>query len=204
MQLFFIRHGMTKGNIEKRYIGCTDEDLCQDGIWQLEKKKDAGIYQEIPNDAVIWSSPKKRCLQTAQILFGNKKLEVEERLQECDFGDWEGKNYMDLKNDPRYQKWIDSGGRLPFPNGEGIQEFKKRCVQACCEILNQEQKKSSCVFVVHGGTIMAILEQFGYPQKGYYDYQCQNGDGYICMVEQDINKNPVLRVQKKCCLREGL
>ena len=32
--------------------------------------------------------------------------------------------------------------------------------------------------VVHGGTIMAILERFGTPKKNYFDYQVKNGCGY--------------------------
>lgn len=197
MQLFLIRHGMTKGNLEKRYIGCSDEVLCQEGIRQLEEKRNAGIYREIPSDAVVWCSPKKRCIQTAQILFGKREIKIEDRLRECEFGDWEGKNYMDLRNDPRYQKWIDSGGTISFPNGEEIQAFKERSVQACREILRWEQKEKNYVFVVHGGTIMAILEQFGYPKKGYYDYQCSNGEGYICVAEQDENNSPILRIQRR-------
>ena len=179
MQLFLIRHGMTKGNLEKRYIGCSDEVLCQEGIRQLEEKRNTGIYREIPSDAVVWCSPKKRCIQTAQILFGKREIKIEDRLRECEFGDWEGKNYMDLRNDPRYQKWIDSGGTISFPNGEEIQAFKERSVQACREILRWEQKEKNYVFVVHGGTIMAILEQFGYPKKGYYDWQTENLSGYL-------------------------
>lgn len=200
MKLFLIRHGMTKGNIEKRYIGSTDEILCPEGIEQLEQRKRIGIYKEIPEDAILWSSPMRRCLQTAEILFGKKQPKIENRLRECDFGDWEGKNYIDLSNDKNYQAWIDSGGSIPFPNGEAIQTFKRRCVQACCEILNQGQESDHYIFVVHGGTIMAILEQLGYPKKGYYDYQCQNGEGYVCTVER--NRTITLQVQR--CLQDGL
>ena len=35
MELYFIRHGKTKGNIEKRYIGSTDENLCKEGKEKL-------------------------------------------------------------------------------------------------------------------------------------------------------------------------
>ena len=38
--LVFIRHGATKGNLEKRYIGRTDEPLCDIGIGQALKLKD--------------------------------------------------------------------------------------------------------------------------------------------------------------------
>ena len=33
-----IRHALTQGNMEGRYIGQTDEELCREGIEQLEKR----------------------------------------------------------------------------------------------------------------------------------------------------------------------
>ena len=40
IELYLIRHGMTPGNAEHRYIGRqTDEPLSEDGRQQLEKKK---------------------------------------------------------------------------------------------------------------------------------------------------------------------
>ena len=38
-QLILIRHGATAGNLEKRYIGRTDEALCPLGIHQVEELK---------------------------------------------------------------------------------------------------------------------------------------------------------------------
>ena len=41
IELYLIRHGMTPGNAEHRYIGRqTDEPLSEDGRQQLEKRKD--------------------------------------------------------------------------------------------------------------------------------------------------------------------
>ena len=38
MSWILIRHGMTKGNLEKRYVGCrTDETLCPEGIAPLRQ-----------------------------------------------------------------------------------------------------------------------------------------------------------------------
>ena len=38
MKWILIRHGMTRGNMEKRYVGCrTDESLCPEGIAQLKQ-----------------------------------------------------------------------------------------------------------------------------------------------------------------------
>ena len=33
--------------------------------------------------------------------------------------------------------------------------------------------------IVHGGTVMSIMEAFAQPPAGYYDYQIKNGCGYI-------------------------
>ena len=42
IELYLIRHGMTLGNVEHRYIGRqTDEPLSEDGRQQLEKRKEA-------------------------------------------------------------------------------------------------------------------------------------------------------------------
>ena len=38
---------------------------------------------------------------------------------------------------------------------------------------------SGATFVVHGGTIMAILERFAQPHQGYYHWQVTNGHGFI-------------------------
>ena len=45
MRIYLIRHSMTKGNKEKRYIGTTDESLCLEGIQLLEERK--GMYGKI-------------------------------------------------------------------------------------------------------------------------------------------------------------
>lgn len=33
------------------------------------------------------------------------------------------KNYEELKDDPGYQRWLDSNGTIPFPEGEGQETF---------------------------------------------------------------------------------
>jgi alpha-ribazole phosphatase len=46
MKIVLIRHGATAGNIKKRYIGITDEDLCASGIESIHNNIKAGYYQE--------------------------------------------------------------------------------------------------------------------------------------------------------------
>lgn len=167
MKIYLIRHGKTAGNLEKRYIGVTDEPLCPEGIREFHNRR-------YPDCEIVISSPMKRCIETARLIYPNKKLIVCEGLAECDFGDFEGKNYLELSEDPDYQNWIDSGGVLPFPNGESPGDFKKRCIRGFDEMIKKYADKGSIAFVIHGGTIMAIMER--YTKCGFYDHQIGNGD----------------------------
>lgn len=186
-ELILIRHGKTAGNLLGRYIGSrTDEPLCDEGREGLAGK-------QLPEVERLYVSPMKRCVETAEILwpgFDRKKMQKVTDLRECDFGDFENKNYKELSGNRDYQAWIDSNGTLPFPNGESMDAFKNRCREAFARIVEEvsgaEQEwiasGKTGIFragiVVHGGTIMAILEQYGYPKAAYFDYQVKNGCGY--------------------------
>ena len=186
-ELILIRHGKPAGNLLGRYIGSrTDEPLCDEGREELAGK-------QLPEVERLYVSPMKRCVETAEILwpgFDRKKMQKVTDLRECDFGDFENKNYKELSGNGDYQAWIDSNGTLPFPNGESMDAFKSRCLEAFARIVEgvsgaeQEWLASGKTgifragIVVHGGTIMAILEQYGYPKAAYFDYQVKNGCGY--------------------------
>ena len=186
-ELILIRHGKTAGNLLGRYIGSrTDEPLCDEGREGLAGK-------QMPEVERLYVSPMKRCVETAEILwpgFDRKKMQKVTDLRECDFGDFENKNYKELSGNGDYQAWIDSNGTLPFPNGESMDAFKSRCLEAFARIVEEvsgaEQEwiasGKTGIFragiVVHGGTIMAIMEQYGYPKAAYFDYQVKNGCGY--------------------------
>ena len=203
-RLFLIRHGMTEGNREKRYIGKTDEGVCDEGRRMLERRKAAGEY---PEADLVFVSPMRRCLETAEVLYpGQEPVGVEE-FRECDFGLFEGKNYRELTGNVHYQAWIDSGGTLPFPEGESRGAFQDRCCAGfvrmagiCAEWERAEEKKGTerrelrATCVVHGGTIMALLERFGTEGGDYYSYQCGSGQGYRCVAggsPEEIGKGEI-------------
>ncbi len=192
MKLVFIRHGKTKGNIQSRYIGSTDEELCQEGINRLEGNLYKNIY---PVADIGFASPMKRCIQTAEIIYPylSKSLYIIDKFKEINFGRFEGKNYLELNGDTRYQEWIDSGGTIGFPDGEDREVFSKRCTAGfqealiICHRLIKDKllyENSTASFIVHGGTIMSIMEAYAGGGKGsYFNYQCSNGHGYICNID---------------------
>ena len=87
MKIYLIRHGMTAGNREKRYVGChTDEDLCEEGIAQIQSN-------EYPRVDRLYVSPLKRCITTAELIYPHMPMVTNVKLEEMDFGDFEYKNY---------------------------------------------------------------------------------------------------------------
>lgn len=190
-----IRHGETEANKEHRYLGRTDESLSKEGKEKLLQYQAQGKY---PSADMIFSSPMKRCKETAQILYADVPIKEIPEWKEMDFGNFEGKNYEDLKEDERYQAWIDSNGTLPFPNGESRDNFIRRCMQGMDRMIQDLQEEivadkdiNTVAAVVHGGTIMALLCSFC--GGNYFDYQVKNGEGFACRLTFD---NKVLEILK--------
>lgn len=212
MKIYLIRHGETKGNREHRYVGTTDEGLLPEGEQALREKK-------MPQDVRVYASPLRRCRETARILFPEQEPILIEDLRECDFGEFEYKNYAELNGNPDYQRFIDTMGESGFPGGEDMKSFQQRCVRGLEEVLRQEKERSEggrqekqyeeaqseekqlkdnqpkedqpdIALVVHGGTIMALLDRFSMPHRDYYDWQVKNGSGYVatvsCQAEGDL------------------
>ena len=199
IKLWLIRHGKTPGNEEKRYVGRTDEGLSALGKKELGEK-------QFPKVRLLFSSPMKRCLESCEILWPGTEATVIPKLREIDFGEFEGKNYQELSGNKDYQAWIDSGGVMPFPGGEGRDTFMQRSLSGFREMLyaiadfeggealregealqsgedalkGGDETCACAAAVVHGGTIMSVLSQlYG---GDYYDYQIPNGAGYLVTI----------------------
>lgn len=178
MKVYLIRHGKTKGNIFHRYIGTTDEPLLLE-----EKNRLASCHY--PSADMVITSPLLRCKQTAEVLYPKIEKVILSGLRECDFGLFENKNWKELSQEPLYQEWVDSNGKNPFPKGENPIEFRERSCQAFQQAIGicREKNFQSVAMVVHGGTIMSIMERYAIPKKDFYQWHVQNGCGYEIEIE---------------------
>lgn len=184
--LAIIRHGETQANKERRYLGKTDETLSESGIEILRCYKEQNCY---PDVEYLFASPMKRCMETAKILYPKLRPVIIPEWEEMDFGQFEYKNYEELKDDSRYQKWIDSGGSLDFPDGESRAHFIMRCeagLMKMCDKLYQmtgadTNEPIRAGIIAHGGTVMALLHSFS--GADYFDSQISNGRGYLCKMK---------------------
>lgn len=192
MELILIRHLKTPGNEKRQYIGSTDEELSEQEVLNFKQKYKIDSYPQVQQVIV---SPMKRCIQTAELVYPEVQIQQESLLKECDFGIFEGKTYEELKDRAEYQAWLDSGGTIAFPEGEEQKEFRSRCVRGMlCQVDRLcKENVESAAFVVHGGTIMAVLEQLAEDQKDFYHWQMENGGGYRMLVDEEEWKSGVHR-----------
>ena len=195
MELILIRHLKTPGNEKRQYIGSTDEDLSEQEVLNFKKKCKQASYPQVQQVIV---SPIKICIQPAELFYPKNHIPQEVLLKECDFGIFEGKTYEELKDRAEYQAWLDSGGTIAFPEGEEQKEFRSRCVRGMlCQVDRLcEENVESAAFVVHGGTIMAVLEQLAEDQKDFYHWQVENGGGYRMLVDEDEWKSGIHRFRE--------
>ena len=173
MEIYFIRHGETVCNKERRYQGAIDLPLSEEGRRKLCR---ADFEAE-----EVFVSTLKRSIETARILFPEAKLLQDPGLDEMHFGDFEGRTADEMKDDPAYGKWVEDNCEGRCPNGESMAEFDERVRSAVSRILRKaaEEKKEKVVIVAHGGTFMSALEGFASPERKYYEWLPGNGAGYV-------------------------
>lgn len=182
MICLLIRHGKTPGNERGAYIGCKlDESLSKKGV---EEAKNCILYKDLIKSRKyrIFTSPLKRAVETAELLFEERGTVVDE-LTEIDFGEFEGKNYEELNGREDYQQWIDSGGVIAFPGGESMEEYGTRCKEGFRNVIKQTMEDEMAIIVAHGGTIMALLSEL--TGENYFDFQVKNLEGYLLEFRTD-------------------
>lgn len=183
--IHFIRNALTDENLEGRYIGHTDVEIGEEGRAQLGQMKDDLIYP--PVDAVF-TSPLKRCTETAKILYPDNKPIVIEGLIEYNFGEFENKTAEQLEKHPVFPKWLAGEKGVEPPFGESNEAFEKRVLGTFEKIAEGLMKTgtTSAAIVTHGGVIMAILAAFGIPEYPMHEWITPNGCGFTVKVNPSL------------------
>ena len=106
MQIYFVRHGKTEWNLQKRFQGAHgDSPLLAQSLIDIQKLSD---FLGETKFAAIYSSPLKRARTTAERLtknLGNPfSVKIDDRLREFDLGEMEGLTFAEAK--ARYPKQV--------------------------------------------------------------------------------------------------
>lgn len=180
-RIHFIRHALTEANEEGRYIGITDSPVSKKGKLELAEKKQNYIYPEVDK---VYVSPLKRCIATAAFIYPEGYARVVPEIREMNFGDFEGKLLVDIKDTPEYKQFIKGGLDNPAPNGESLRKVIERCYEGISFIIEDMMKNGyhSAAVVTHGGIIMNMLSCFGMPKYNPNEFACDFGEGFTVLA----------------------
>lgn len=151
IHVYFVRHGQTQWNVEKRLQGRTDIPLNEAGRLQIRAYQLPTPLQSIP----WFNSPLLRAQQTAELLGVDSHSEM--ALIEMGWGDWEGQILKQLHSDDpvNFAKQEARGLDLQPPNGESPRLVAQR-VTAWVESLELDNTEQYIGCVSHKGVIRGV------------------------------------------------
>ena len=151
-----LRHGKCEGgNI---FRGSTDVPLTDEGF---DSMKNSCARANCNWDMIV-SSPLFRCRRFAKHLSLELNIpwEIEDRLKEMSFGDWDGKSIDAIWKE--YEDEIKTWSKNPTvytpPNAEPIQALNDR-TNACRLELQKRYIGKHLLLVTHGGVIRVLISQ---------------------------------------------
>ena len=156
LRIYFMRHGETVWNRDRRYQGMTDIELSETGIKQAEC-----VAERLKNIQIdkIYSSPLKRAMATAEPVAAVKGLEIipDDRFREIHFGEWEGQTVPELieKYGDTYKNFIRNPQIYGFPGEGSVQNVINRLKPGIDEIM--EHDDGNVLIISHGGMIRLMI-----------------------------------------------
>lgn len=180
-KLYLLRHGMVRDNLEGRYTGSRDPDLCEEGITELLSLQQKYEY---PGVGRVYSSPMKRCVETARLLYPELTPVVVEELRECGLGEFEGRTVEELKSSPDYRRWMEDAASATPQGGEPLEEFCARIAAGLDAVIRDVMKDgmSAAAVITHGGVISTLLASCGMPRRSISEWPVESGCGYTLQV----------------------
>ncbi len=129
-RLILVRHGETELTAQRRYSGRGDAPLSARG--QAQSRATASRVAGLGPIAGVVTSPLQRCVDLAEriaVEAGGVPLQVEPDLVECDFGEWEGLTFADVRKrwPDQLDAWLGSPSTAP-PGGESFDAVDTRVV----------------------------------------------------------------------------
>ena len=160
MEIYFVRHGQTVWNVEKRFQGLSDSPLTELGITQAkllgEKLKDIKFDK-------FYSTSLKRANDTANYIKGNReqKVEIFDDFVEISMGDMEGIQQEEFKK--LYPEQVKNFffNQLEYNpssfGGESFLEVRERVAKGLEKFIKLNQDYERVLVVSHGATLKTLL-----------------------------------------------
>ncbi|MGP3988907.1 histidine phosphatase family protein [Streptomyces sp. 3N207] len=129
--LILVRHGRSTANTDGLLAGRTP-GVALDEHGRQQAAELPGRLRDLPLAAAV-SSPLRRCQETLRPLTAARPelpLHTEERITECDYGDWSGRKLAELNDEPLMATVQRHPSAAAFPGGESMRAMQARAVDA--------------------------------------------------------------------------
>ena len=149
MRVYLIRHTAVAVPAGTCY-GQTDVALADSWAHDIEQVR--AKLPTLAGHSQVYSSPLRRCRRLAEHI--SPEFIVDDRLQELNFGRWEGLNW-DAIPAAEMQAWSNDYGHNRVPGGESYADLLQRSGAFWTEL--QTQRVDTALVITHGGVILALL-----------------------------------------------
>lgn len=179
MKIIFVRHGLTRANIEKKY-STPDTRLEESGLYILDRTKELLKNYQIDQ---VYTSGLIRSQETAKIL-GFDNFLVDTRLNEMDFGDFKGQNIYEVRENHKdfFEKEKASYFDLAYPNGESRRDVIRRLGS----FLDEKSKEDKNILAIsHGIAIRSTLFWILKDLANWQSFWIDNGSLTVYNIKAD-------------------
>ena len=157
MNIFLVRHGQTTGDVKNRYGGDYDDHLTE-----LGKQQSAGVAKKLASTGIeiIYSSPKIRAQETAQIIKEAlpKPLVIRPDFRERNrYGVLTGLTKSEAAQKFPEQVALLADEHATLEQGEDYESFGRRIEKALKEVA--AGKYQTVAVITHGGPIRYIFRE---------------------------------------------
>jgi probable phosphomutase (TIGR03848 family) len=159
--LLLLRHGLTP--MTGPVLAGRTPGVHLDERGQAQAAAVAERLAVLPISTIV-TSPLERCTETAALVRSAQRVagrepawEPDERLVECGYGEWTGRQLKDLAKDPLWKLVQSQPSAVRFPGGESIAEMSARSVGAVREWDARLGPDAIWLACTHGDIIKAIL-----------------------------------------------
>jgi probable phosphomutase (TIGR03848 family) len=160
--LILVRHGRSTANTAGLLAGWTpgvalDERGAAQAAALPERLRDLPL-------AHIVTSPLQRCQETLAPLLAARPdttVTTEDRIGECDYGDWSGRKLAELTDEPLMQVVQQHPTAAAFPGGESMRQMQHRAAEAVREWNARVEREhgADAVYLMcsHGDIIKSLV-----------------------------------------------
>jgi probable phosphomutase (TIGR03848 family) len=160
--LILVRHGRSTANTSGVLAGRTP------GVALDERGADQAAalparLAGLPLAEVV-TSPLQRCQETVRPLLQARpglRSHTEERISECDYGDWSGRKLAELKDEPLMEAVQAHPSSTAFPGGESMRAMQTRAAEAVREwnarVEREHGPDAAYLMCSHGDIIKSLV-----------------------------------------------